>query len=511
MSAHNAPAHRASNPYAADLPARPSLEQQKTRAKDLLKAVRAGDREALVRLRWSHPRLAHADLAALPGLARLADAQWVIARELGFSSWPALKAHIDGLRGRGPRHRPFETDPQYYRDRAAGLASVRETGERGALRIIQRHHPRFRDMAEADIAEADFAQADAELVVAREHGFDDFAGLEARLAAITAGQVKEPFRDAFEAIKADDLASFEALLDAHPDLVNALGANANTLISLAIYFRRDAMIETLLVRGADLSIANNKGATVLHNIAGAGLDGSGLDGGWMARLDRLIAAGAPVEAESYGEGGTALALALFWGKREMAQRLAREGVAPLNLRVAAGLGRVELMRALAGSDGRLLPEAGRAREFHRPHSGFPPWRPSDNPQEILDEALTYAARNGRIDAMAWLVDHGANVDAEPYNGTSLAWAVRQNRLDAAAWLLAHGAGVNRPSDFGGVRDMTPLHLAGAWEGRPEAARLLLEHGADRTLKDPAFNSTPASCARFFKNPEVEAVIEGFGD
>lgn len=34
----------------------------------------------------------------LPGQApRLADAQWQVARELGFASWPRLKAHVDAI------------------------------------------------------------------------------------------------------------------------------------------------------------------------------------------------------------------------------------------------------------------------------------------------------------------------------------------------------------------------------------------------------------------------------
>ena len=40
-----------------DLPASPNLEQQRKRAKDLLKAMRAGEGEALARFARSHPRL----------------------------------------------------------------------------------------------------------------------------------------------------------------------------------------------------------------------------------------------------------------------------------------------------------------------------------------------------------------------------------------------------------------------------------------------------------------------
>jgi hypothetical protein len=71
-----------------------NLEQQKKRAKGLLKAARAADASALTRMRANDPnagqRLRSREL-------RLADAQLVIARELGFSNWPALKSHIASL------------------------------------------------------------------------------------------------------------------------------------------------------------------------------------------------------------------------------------------------------------------------------------------------------------------------------------------------------------------------------------------------------------------------------
>lgn len=70
-----------------------NLEQQKKRAKELVKAVRTGAPEALARLRRHHPigeRLNPAD-------AQLADAQAAIAREAGFTSWARLKAHTERL------------------------------------------------------------------------------------------------------------------------------------------------------------------------------------------------------------------------------------------------------------------------------------------------------------------------------------------------------------------------------------------------------------------------------
>ena len=494
-----------SNPYAVDLPSAPDLAQQRKRAKDFLKAVRAGDREALARFRYGHPRYTNGADEVIRAHAQLSDAQWVIAREYGFTSWPRLKQHIEALDREVEPCRPFETGLAYYRERAAGMLSVHGTGERNALRLVRRFHPGFRTASETDIRAATLTQADAELILAREHGFPTWDAFARHIEALDQGTAAEPFRRAFEAIRADDLGAFKSLLAAHPDLVNAKGTNGNRLLSLAMSFGRNEMFEALLAAGADPDLPNNKGWTALHGAA----YGGGARGSDLATLERLLAAGASVHAEAYGDGGTPLAVALFWGHVPLAERLAQEAVTPFNLRVAAGLGRVELMQSLFDENGRLRPEAGHHREFHRPHSGFPPWRPSDEPAEILAEALGWAARSGRVAAMALLLERGADINAEPYNGTALHWAVGGGREpEAAAWLLDHGADINRRANFGGTRGVTPLHVACAWSGSPACARLLIERGADATIRDPDNNGTPFGWAAHHGNTALrEELLE----
>jgi ankyrin repeat protein len=78
------------------LPARPSLEQYKKQAKDLLKAYRSADVETIRRVKRNHPRF---EKLAEPGFDiskfALADAQLVIAREHGFESWPKFAKRIE--------------------------------------------------------------------------------------------------------------------------------------------------------------------------------------------------------------------------------------------------------------------------------------------------------------------------------------------------------------------------------------------------------------------------------
>jgi ankyrin repeat protein len=215
----------------------------------------------------------------------------------------------------------------------------------------------------------------------------------------------------------------------------------------------------------------------------------------MAR--RFLAAGARPDVFARGDGGTPLVVALFWGHREVAEVLAEHGLYPRNLRVAAGLGRVELIDELAGT-----PQAGAHRGFYRPHGGFPAWQPSDDPQEVLDEALAWAARSDRVDALDALVRHGARLEADVYRGTALTWAAACGRVAAIRRLVTLGADPNGRSTFGGPQHgegTMPLHLA-AQSGHLEAIEVLLALGADPTLRDDLHGGTAAgwadhSCSR----------------
>ena len=81
---------------ARNLPARPSLEQYRKQAKELVKAFASGDRAAIDRVRQHHPRFTKAR-----GRLPLADAQLVIAREHGLESWPKFTKHLEALASGG--------------------------------------------------------------------------------------------------------------------------------------------------------------------------------------------------------------------------------------------------------------------------------------------------------------------------------------------------------------------------------------------------------------------------
>ena len=66
------------------LPVRPDLDQVHRQAKDLLRAIHAGDHDAIAELRAHHPE------SIEPSAAKLTDAQLVLARSYEASSWTRL-------------------------------------------------------------------------------------------------------------------------------------------------------------------------------------------------------------------------------------------------------------------------------------------------------------------------------------------------------------------------------------------------------------------------------------
>lgn len=77
-----------------DLPQRPHLDVPKREARELLKACRAKNADALARIRRRQSKFRHADDATIVAGFKLSDAQFVIGREYGYNDWPELKERI---------------------------------------------------------------------------------------------------------------------------------------------------------------------------------------------------------------------------------------------------------------------------------------------------------------------------------------------------------------------------------------------------------------------------------
>jgi len=173
---------------------------------------------------------------------------------------------------------------------------------------------------------------------------------------------------------------------------------------------------------------------------------------------------------------------MVWGHREVADLLAAH---------SAALGNPELVEAHFLGERVLSPGAGTARGFYRPHSGFPNWQPSPDRQEILDEALVWACKSGRVGVLERIVRAGARMEADPYRGTPLIWAAACNRAEAAAWLMDHGANVNQKATFGGLSNgqgVTAFHVAAQF--------------GHLTIREDLYQATADGTAEFFGQTAV---------
>ena len=260
----------------------------------------------------------------------------------------------------------------------------------------------------------------------------------------------------------------------------------------------EALLQRILARGADPDIGTEDGWTPLHTAAMSG----------HTRLAKiLLDAGASVHVHTKeSPDATPLCWALFYAQIETAELLAAHETAPEGLRTDAALGRP--LDRWFDADGNLQPGAMGGRGFYRPSDGFPVWEPILDRQTTLDESLSWAARNNRVDAMAALVGRGANVNANPYRGTPLLWATYAAQHDAIRWLVDQGADVNLQHDFGGAdhgKGATALHLAAQF-GALDTIHLLLDLGADRMLRDGNFEGIPAEWAYHCEQPEAVQLL-----
>jgi hypothetical protein len=83
---------------ARQVPSRPSLEQLKRQAKDLLKAHQAGDRCVCEKLRLLRRFAQVSDERILAAAVSLQETQHALAVDYGFRNWSELKRHVEAVR-----------------------------------------------------------------------------------------------------------------------------------------------------------------------------------------------------------------------------------------------------------------------------------------------------------------------------------------------------------------------------------------------------------------------------
>jgi hypothetical protein len=418
------------------------VEHYRREAKALLRAVRAD--EAAARSR--------AD-AALGQRARerfvLADALHVVAVEHGFRSWPAFKREAETAADAGvrPVGRIGASPSTTYAGWADRLLAAARRRDPEAVERLRTRVPRLARNGDEAIGERATA-ADAQLCLAREYGFRTWAELadaadRAHETHYSRLPAESPWKRAEAAIKAGDAGTLRALLDQHPGLEH--DDPGGTLLGAAAQPEAGdvprGVIDVLIEAGSELDVPLNVAACFNKPEMV----------GWL-----LDAGGDPAATPIWGI--TPLQTAVYHGARKAVDVLvARAGLLPDALYIAAAADDVERIRSWFDPNGRLRPEAIRERP-NLADVGWPPHPPpSDDPADVLAEALSLAAQLGRTRACAELLDRGADPARAPLYGiTALHFAAGSSRLESVELLIRRGAPLHARD---GLHHETPLDWA----------------------------------------------------
>jgi ankyrin repeat protein len=258
-------------------------------------------------------------------------------------------------------------------------------------------------------------------------------------AALASGNIKE-----LTTLLTDDphLATARSS-QSHPTLLQCLVLTMPPVESL------ESLIDVLADHGAELTDPL---------IAACGIDN-------VRAITKLLDLGARIE----GNGRwSPLEEALYWGNEAAVALLLERGAVVHNLRTAAALGDMEWIARCFDDSGGLTATAGKVAS---PFIKLPiPAEIQHDPQQIIGNALVFAAHWGRAEAVDYLLDHGAQVNLIP-------------------------AGF----DYAG----TPLHYA-ALGGRRAMVDQLLQRGADPALRDTKIGALPEDWAEHFGHADLAA-------
>ena len=489
------------------LPGNANLEQLKKGAKSFQRAVRAGDAGAAEFVREFHPRLADAQPGSseLNGFTRT-DAQLVIARQFGFSSWPKLKAHLELVAryARSPHEQPVGeplADAQAVVDEFLRLACLTYGDDdpdrfRRAQALLEQHEWLARASihtiaatgdvdAAGELLDRDRSQAS---LVGGPHGWEPLLYLTYARVPLGPGRSAVAVARLLLEHGADPNAGYlwEGLIPPFTALTGALGGGG----TIPKHPEELALARLLLEAGAD---ANDGQA--LYN------QGWGADPreDWLELLFEF--------GLGTGDGGPWRRLL---GERQDSPRKMLEDL----LIAAAGHGLTDRVHRLLA---RGVDPEGRETK-HPIYQGRSP--------------VQEAALNGHMDIVSLLVDAGASWDhdavdelvatamsggraaverllaADPgLRGRAiercpdqLVRAAEQNNYEAVAVLIELGFDVNARSRT------APLHEA-AMRGNLPVIRLLLDHGADPNLHDTGYDATPAGWAEHHGQHEAQQLLE----
>ena len=424
----------------SQLPEHPDLEWLRKEAKRRLAKLRAADPQA-----------------------QLASAQLEVAREYGFSSWRALKAHVDSL----------TIDGQLFTAAREGdLATLRSLLDAHPDRLTVRERPYEWSLLHAAAHKGHLAAVD--LLLER--------GLDANTRE--KGDNTTPMHWAAAAAHLDVV---RRLADAGGDVVGHGDDHELEIIGWASCWdgcddaAHRAVGEFLVSRGAR------------HHIFSAIAFG-------LAGDIRRIVAGDPSalnRRQSRNENHrTPLHFAVMRNQQEMIGILLELGADPL---AVDGLGNPVAEYARNPAVDRQVMERIRAMLLAELVSA----RRGDRPPRVTALDLVAALALGDMEMAAEFLRASPQL-IDPAGGV-LHLMTQRNDGRAVRWLLDHGAQINGRWSSDGVM-LTPLHLAVRDDHR-DMVRMLLSAGADPTIRDSQHDGDAIGWAEFFQRTEIVEVLK----
>jgi ankyrin repeat protein len=422
---------------AIQLPDNPNLDWLRKAAKRRLEEMRVGNPDA-----------------------HLADAQFDLARQYGFPSWRALKAHIDSLTLEGQLFAAAKNDA----NKLAALLDAHPD------KLLVRDEPYEHSLLHAAAQSGNLAAVDLLLkrgidVNIREKGDNTYP----MHWAAAAGHVEVVRR----------------LVEAGGDVVGHGDDHELEVIGWATCWNgtdtdaHRAVVDVLVRHGARQhifsAIAMNLGDEVRRIVAA---DPSALN----RRMSRNEANQLPLH------------FAVRMNRPQMAALLIELGADPLGV---DGMGQPVAVYASTPDSDRPVMQAIRALTSAELLSADRGKRATRAAPMDLVAALAL----GDDDAASRLVRDNPELLT---SGGALHIMARRNDIAAVKWLLERGADPNARWGFGDS-EMTAMHLA-AWEGHADMVRLLLDAGGDPKIHDKEHDSDVLGWAEYAGKLEVVEIL-----
>jgi ankyrin repeat protein len=402
--------------------------------------------------------LGHANPAA-----QLADAQFALAKEYGFSSWRAIKAHIDSLM----------VDGQVF-------DAVRK-GDMNRLTAMLDNHP---DKLHARAKPYEWSLLHA----AAQNGH--VAVVDELLKRGLDVNTREKGDNTYAmhwAAAAGHLDVVRRLSDAGGDVVGHGDDHDLEVIGWATCWpgtnddAHRAVADFLVRRGAHHHIFS----AIALNLAG--------------EVRRIVAADSSAlnRRQSRNENHrTPLHFAVLMDRPEMVAQLLDLGADPL---AVDGTGQPVAAYARSPETDRPVMEKIRAMmAAELVSAGRGQRTPRGGPMDLV----ALLALGDWETATRLVRENPGIVEA---SGGALHLMAQRNNVPAVSWLLAHGAQVNGRWSSGGA-DVTALHLA-ASRGHAEVVHLLLSVGADPTIRDSMYDGDALGWAEHFQQPAIVKILK----